>query len=71
MEQSKLLNVKQVANYLSVSISTIDRMQKDGEIPPADYLVSNVQKRLWKMETITGWLNTQCRNPKAEKEQIA
>jgi predicted DNA-binding transcriptional regulator AlpA len=70
-DDKKLLNVKQVGNYLNLSVSTIDRMLADGEFVQPDYLISNVKKRLWKQSTIDKFLDAQCRNPKSVKEEPA
>ena len=67
MESNKqeLMTIKQVALYLKLSQSTIDRMLADGEFVQPDYTVSAVKKRLWKQETIDNFLETNCRNPKS------
>lgn len=64
-EKQPLLNVKQIAKYVSLSVSTIDRMLADGEFVQPDFTISAVKKRLWKQETIDNFLETNCRNPKS------
>lgn len=71
MEHKQLLNVKNVAAYVNLSVSTIDRMLADGEFVEPDYLISNVKKRLWKQSTIDTFLEQQCKNPKKVREQCA
>lgn len=67
--ENNLLDAQQVAKFLCISKSTLDRLQRDNEIPVADYVVTKSFKRLWKASTIMNWLDIQCKNPR--KEQAA
>ena len=62
--EMKLLTIKQVAQYVRLSVSTLDRMLADGEFLQPDFLISNVKKRLWKFENVQAYLEENCRNPK-------
>lgn len=70
MENNKLtlLNIRQVAQYLNLSVATIDRLLSSKEFVEADFLVSNVRKRLWRLESINGYLSNKCKNPKLTLE---
>lgn len=59
-----LLTVSEVAEFLRISISTIDRLQADGKFPLADYLLGDKKIRLWKRKTIQDWLDQTQKNPK-------
>lgn len=63
--KEELLTIKQVALYLKLSQSTIDKFLAAGEFVQPDYQISAVKKRLWKLSTIESWLETHCRNPKS------
>lgn len=67
LDPNKLLNIYQVGEYIGVSRSTIERMLVDGDIAQPDFLVSQVKKRMWKLGTITKWLDEKCANPRKEK----
>lgn len=64
IQADKLLTIREAASFLKISISTIDKLQASGDFPPSDYVISKVKKRLWKIQTLTTYLETQCRNPK-------
>ena len=56
-----MMRAKEVAAYLRIGRSTLDSMQAEGKIYPADYILGRV--RMWKLETIQAWLESQ-KNPK-------
>ena len=63
--QKPLLRANEVAAYLGISVSSLDRYQADGDIPFADFVLGKGRLRLWKRETITDYLEKKCKNPKA------
>lgn len=53
-----LLTKKRLANYLGISVSTIDNMRATGEIPSHDYEITKRAIKLWHPDTISRWLET-------------
>lgn len=62
--------IKDFAKFVGLSESGLDRMQSEGLLCPADFLIGKAKIRVWKAETILAWLESQ-RNPKAIKEEPA
>lgn len=60
----KYLSARELATMLHVSMATINRMARDSELPPADFLIAGQKKRLWIEKNITEWLEQKCKNPK-------
>lgn len=56
-----MMRAKEVATYLGIGRSSLDRMQAEGKICPADNIIGRV--RMWKLETIQVWLESQ-KNPR-------
>lgn len=69
-ESVKFLDAKELAAMLHVSLATVNRMQAKKEMPEADYVIAGQRKRLWKPETITAWLEENCKNPKKEHSMV-
>lgn len=63
--EMELMTMNQLVKFLNISRATLERMQRDGQVPLADYTITGANKRLWKREKIVNWLNTSCTNPKA------
>ena len=53
-----LLTKRRLANYLGVSVSTVDNMRMAGEIPIHDYEITKRAIKLWHPDTINAWLET-------------
>lgn len=69
-ESVKFLDAKELAAMLHVSLSTINRLAADNEIPECDYIIAGQKKRLWKLSTIMKHLEEKCKNPKKEHSMI-
>ncbi len=69
-KENTFLTIKDVANLLCISIATVNNMQRDKLIPPADYLISGAKKRLWLKSSLLNWLDETCQNPKLQKFKL-
>lgn len=58
------MRINDVAQYLGISKSNLDKMQAEKRLCPADYLIGKGKIRVWKFTTIQSWLNT-LQNPKS------
>lgn len=63
MQDNILLNIKQLAKHISLSVATINRYLLDKTIVQPDYIIGKHNKRLWKLSSVQEWLET-CSNPK-------
>lgn len=61
-DNETLMTSKQVAEFLHVSIATLDRMIVRDNLPESDYKIGGLDRRLWKRSTIISWLDNQCKN---------
>ena len=66
MTNDHLINIRQLAQHICLSVSTVNRMLVTGEIIQPDFLVGLHHKRLWKLTSINEWLQKNCVNPKKE-----
>lgn len=53
-----LLTKRRLANYLGVTVRTVDNMRISGEIPAHDYEITKRAIKLWHPDTINAWLET-------------
>ena len=63
------LDIYELAEYLHLGKSTIERFLADGKFPQADYCINGHRRRLWTMETVNKYVEEYCRN--IRKEQSA
>ena len=63
-ELKPILKISDIAVYMGVSISTLDRMQADGLLIQPDYHFGRRGIRAWIRENFLEWLNTTQHNPK-------
>lgn len=62
MSEQQFLTIKDVSKMLTISVSCIELMLKNGEMVQPDYKITRTRKRLWKRETIQNWMDVNCSN---------
>lgn len=51
-----LLTRKRLANFLGITMRTVDNLLSDKQLPDPDYLITTRGIKLWHPETITAYL---------------